>query len=192
MIRSRFILFFFMFIVISFITIGMINSNIKEKKFLSAFCCMISLMLIVAVCFFPFPYQSELLESMISGNEGISNNFIPFSTILSIFKDTVTNHSYSTLCYQFFGNIVLFMPLGGSLFYYLKDNRKFLRMLCCIILITFFVEAEQGFFNAILQINYRSVDIDDIILNTLGGILGYCFVAFIVPKLKTIFEKLKN
>lgn len=188
MITSRFITFFFMFIMVSFITIGAINSNLKDKKFLSFLGCMLSLMAIVAICFFPFPYQDELLESMISGNEGLTNNFIPFRTIVSIFKDTIVYHAYNTLCYQFFGNIVLFMPLGFSLFYYLKEKRKFIRALCCIIFITFLVEAEQGLFNSMLQVNYRSVDIDDVMLNTLGGILGFCFALFVVPKLKNSFK----
>jgi glycopeptide antibiotics resistance protein len=71
------------------------------------------------------------------------------------------------------------MPLGFSLFYYLKENRKFLKMLCCVIFTTVLVEMEQGFFNTILQVNYRSVDIDDVILNTLGGILGFYFAVYL-------------
>ena len=80
------------------------------------------------------------------------------------------------------------MPLGFSLFYYLKEKRKFIRALCCIIFITFLVEAEQGLFNSMLRVNYRSVDIDDVMLNTLGGILGFCFALFVVPKLKNSFK----
>lgn len=192
MIEPRFIAFFFIFIIISFITIGIINLDLKDKKFFSFLGCILSLMLIVGICFFPFPFQDELLESMISGNEGLSNNFVPFRTILSIFKDTIVYHAYSAICYQFFGNIILFMPLGFSLFYYLKENRKFLRMLCCIVLITLFVEAEQGLFNFMLQVNYRSVDIDDVILNTIGGIVGFCFATFVVPTLKTLLNKQKK
>lgn len=189
MIESRFIAFFFMFIICSLFIIGLINSGLKDKKFYSLLGCMLSLMLIVSICFFPFPYQDELVESMISGNEGLANNFIPFRTIISIFIDTITYHSYGTICYQFFGNIVLFMPLGFSIFYYLKENRKFLKTVCCIVLISILIEAEQAFFNAMLQVNYRSVDVDDVILNTLGGILGFCFAAFIVPALKKVFGK---
>lgn len=192
MIEPRFIMFFFMFIIISFLVIGIISTDLKDKKYLSFLACMLSLMIIVGICFFPFPYQDELIESMISGKEGLSNNFIPFRTILLIFKDAVKYHSYGIICYQFFGNIVLFMPLGFSLFYYLKENRKFLRMLCCTLFITFFVEAEQGLFNFMLEVNYRSIDVDDVILNTIGGILGFCFAAFVVPTLKTLFDKQKN
>ena len=67
MITAQFILFFFAFLVI----------------------CMF-VMLIVCVCFFPFPYQDELLQTMITDGEGLENNFIPFHTIISIFGETVT------------------------------------------------------------------------------------------------------
>lgn len=189
MITTRFIAFFLIFIIVCFITLGIINLDIKDKKFLSFVGCLLSLMFIISICFFPFPYQDELLESMISNNEGLSNNFIPFCTIISILKDTITYHSYIILCYQFFGNIILFIPLGFSSFYYFKNNKRFLRTVCFSLLISFFVEAEQGLFNSMLRVNYRSVDIDDIILNTMGGILGYSFAAIIVPKLKEIFIK---
>ena len=192
MIEVQFISFFLAFIVISFVVIGIINLDVKDRKFLSFFGCMISLMLIVGICFFPFPFQDELLEAIVAEKEGVSNNFIPFRTIFLIFKDIITNHSYSTLCYQFFGNIILFMPLGFSLFYYLKKEKKFLKMLCCIIFVTILVEVEQGIFNAMMQVNYRSVDIDDVMLNTLGGILGFCFASFIVPEITKLFHKSKE
>ena len=192
MIEARFIAFFFIFIIINFVVIGVVNIDLREKKFLSILGCMLSLMLIACVCFFPFPYQDELIESMISDNQGVTNNFIPFRTIFLLLKDAITYHLYGIILYQILGNIVLFMPLGYSLFYYLKEEKKFLRMLCCIILTTLFVEVEQGLFNTMMQVNYRSVDIDDIILNVFGGILGFCFAAFVIPMLKTVFNKRKK
>ena len=192
MIESRFIAFFFCFIVISFTFIGIVNLDLKDKKFLSLFGCMLSLMLIVGICFFPFPFQDGLVETMITGNEGVANNFIPFNTIILLFEDTITYKAYGIMCYQFFGIIILFMPLGFSLFYYLKEKRKFLKMLCCVIFTTVLVEMEQGLFNTMMQVNYRSVDIDDVILNTLGGVLGFCFAAFIIPILKKIINKIKK
>jgi glycopeptide antibiotics resistance protein len=179
MIEAQFIAFFFLFILISFAFIGIVNLDLKDKKFLASSGCMLSLMLIVGICFFPFPFQDELIETMIAGNEGVANNFIPFHTITVLFKDAIAYKRYGVICYQFFGNIILFMPLGFSLFYYLKENRKFLKLLCCVIFTTVLVEMEQGFFNTILQVNYRSVDIDDVILNTLGGILGFYFAVYL-------------
>ena len=85
MITSQFILFFFAFLVICFLVIGLINWDLRDKRYLSTMGCLMSVMLIVCVCFFPFPYQDELLETMIADGEGLANNFIPFHTIISIF-----------------------------------------------------------------------------------------------------------
>lgn len=43
-----------------------------------------------------------------------------------------------------------------------------------------------------LQVNYRCVDIDDVMLNTIGGIFGFCVAYFGIPRLQTIFKKTKN
>ena len=159
MIESRFIMFFFIFIVICFIGIGAINLELKDRKYLSFLTCLLSLMIIVGACFFPFPYQDELLESMISGKEGLVNNFIPFRTILTMIKDTIMYDSYGIICYQFFGNIILFMPLGFSLCFYLEENRKFLKMLGCVVLVTVLTEMGQGVLNSLIQVNYRSLSL---------------------------------
>ena len=73
----------------------------------------------------------------------------------------------------------------------LKEAKSF-EVLCCIILVTVLVEVWQGAFNAMLQVNYRCVDIDDVMLNTIGGILGFCVAYFGIPWLQTIIKKTKN
>lgn len=73
----------------------------RDKRYLSTMGCLLSVMLIVCVCFFPFPYQDELLQTMITDGEGLENNFIPFHTIISIFGEAIIYHTYGTLCYQF-------------------------------------------------------------------------------------------
>jgi glycopeptide antibiotics resistance protein len=190
MIGPRFIAIFFAFILINFAFIGIINSDLKNKQYLSLFGCIFSLMIIVSVCYFPFPSQSSLIESMIEENEGLSNNFIPFKSIVLMIKDAIEYKMYGVICYQIFGNIILFMPLSFSLFYYLKENNKFFKVLCCVIFTSTFVEAGQYFVNTVIEVNYRSVDIDDIILNTLGGIIGFCFAYSIIPMFKNLLNKI--
>ena len=158
MITAQFILFFFAFLIICMFVMGALNRDLRDKRYLSTMGCLLSVMMIVCVCFFPFPYQDELLQTMITDGEGLGNNFIPFHTIISIFGEAITYHTYGTLCYQFFGNVLLFMPLGFSLCYYFKEDKKFFKVLCCIILVTVLVEVWQGAFNAMLQVNYRCAD----------------------------------
>lgn len=192
MITAQFILFFFAFLVICFFVIGLINRDLRDKRYLSTMGCLLSVMLIICVCFFPFPYQDELLETMIADGEGLANNFIPFHSIISIFSDAITYHAFDALCYQFFGNILLFMPLGFSLSYYFSEDKKFIRMLCSVIAVTLFVEIWQCLFNIALQVNYRCVDVDDIILNTIGGILGFCAASFGISTLKSFWKRINR
>lgn len=87
-----------------------------------------------------------------------SSNFVPFREILRykfgselFFKNVI-------------GNIVIFIPFGYFVAYYLKPKR--IGLVCILTLIaTATIELTQ------MSIG-RTFDIDDIILNLLGGILG--------------------
>nr|WP_279628352.1 VanZ family protein [Paenibacillus ferrarius] len=72
------------------------------------------------------------------------------------------------------GNIVIFIPLGTYLSLFKKDKRVIINLLF-IFFVSLFVEIIQGL------LGIGTSDIDDIILNCLGGwigILGYKFLAF--------------
>lgn len=86
-------------------------------------------------------------------------NLVPFKEILRY--DFGTTAFYK----QVIGNILLFIPLGYFITSYCK-----LKGLGSISIISFFcsltIETVQHFIG-------RSFDVDDIILNTLGGIIGF-------------------
>jgi glycopeptide antibiotics resistance protein len=102
-------------------------------------------------------------------------NIIPFHTI----KSLVYHREYyntDTWVKNLFGNIVMFIPLGVFI---PALNRKLLRpsvFLLVIILILFLVESIQ------LLTRVGSFDIDDIILNTLGAMIGLAFLKSITPR----------
>ncbi|MBM7868640.1 glycopeptide antibiotics resistance protein [Clostridium pascui] len=80
------------------------------------------------------------------------------------------------------GNIVIFVPLGAYLLLFKNDKRAITNLLF-IFIVSLFVEIIQG----ILGIG--ASDIDDIILNCLGGlsgILGYKFLLFILRNEKKV------
>lgn len=191
MITSRFINFFLLFILIDLLFIIIINFNLKEKKILSFLGCLVSLMIIVSICFFPFPTQGNLVEHMKATGQSLDNNFIPFKTIYIIIKEAFQYHLYGNIVYQIFGNILLFAPLGFSISFFLQNRKKTIKVISCIVFISFSIETLQGILNYLLELNYRSVDIDDLILNTIGGILGYVFsiyiLGFITNKAKKIY-----
>jgi len=105
-------------------------------------------------------------------------NLIPFK---EMFRYPIGSENFYR---QVVGNIILFVPFGFFATYYTKVNK-----IRSITLITFLVsltiETVQKFIG-------RSFDIDDILLNLLGGIGGFLiFVALdaIRKKLPSFFQK---
>lgn len=88
-----------------------------------------------------------------------TSNFVPFREIFR----------YKLLSAGFFknilGNIILFVPFGMYITYYLETKKIYLP-----IIITFLTSITIEF--AQYKIG-RTADVDDIILNLVGGILGY-------------------
>lgn len=89
-------------------------------------------------------------------------NVIPFHTIYSYISGS---QNIIIVASNILGNIILFVPLGIYL-QLLKKNKKIWISILIVFLITMFVEAFQVIFG--LGVG----DIDDIILNCLGGIIG--------------------
>ncbi len=90
-----------------------------------------------------------------------SNNFIPF-------KEIFRYRLFSRLFIKnVLGNIIMFLPFGFFASYYLKsDNYKEATIMALITSIT--IECVQMMIG-------RVFDVDDIILNTLGGFIGFYF-----------------
>jgi len=80
------------------------------------------------------------------------------------------------------GNIVIFIPLGIYLPLFKKDKRVIINLLF-IFIVSLFVEIIQGL------LGIGASDIDDIILNCLGGwvgILGYKLLLFTLQDEKKV------
>ena len=110
--------------------------------------------------------------------ESYSNNFIPFK---EMFRYSLT----SKLFYRnVIGNILLFVPFGYFVSYYCKLPSVKYNLLITVITSTS-IETIQSAIG-------RSFDIDDIILNVIGGVCGY--VIFLITKklLRKYPDALKN
>lgn len=101
-----------------------------------------------------------------------SNNFIPFKEIL---RYDITSRLFIK---NVIGNMLLILPFGFFTSYYLKAEKMHLPVILTIIASTS-IEIVQ------MSIG-RVFDVDDIILNLVGGILGYLLYSI----LKTLGEKL--
>lgn len=92
-------------------------------------------------------------------------NFVPFKTLAFMVKAIFRGFDEHSLI-NVVGNIIVFVPFG--LFVSLvSKKRRLLKAVVCTALFSFSIEFLQLFV-------LRATDIDDIILNTLGGFIGYC------------------
>ncbi|NRT72957.1 VanZ family protein [Clostridium beijerinckii] len=122
-----------------------------------------------------------LFLSRISNLEHRSINLIPFYSI----KEYIFSSSVSIKKFAFgnvVGNIAIFIPLGAYLLLFKNDKRIIINLLF-VFIVSLSVEIIQGIFGI------GASDIDDIILNCLGGligILGYKFFLFILRDEKKV------
>lgn len=119
--------------------------------------------LLCGVTFFPIEYDRTSIRF------GFSYNFIPFASILNSLKDEMVD-----IVRNIGGNVLLFFPLGVML-PLLWKKRSLLRVFLVILLCAAGVELTQHIIGLGIGYRYRMVDIDDVILNTLGGMIGYAF-----------------
>lgn len=122
-----------------------------------------------------------LFLSRISQPDHRTINLIPFYSIMEYIKgssDTIKRFAFGNVV----GNIVIFAPLGTYLLL-LKNDKRVTTNLLFIFIVSLFVEIIQGL------LGIGASDIDDIILNCLGGligILGYKFLLLILRDEKKV------
>ena len=106
-----------------------------------------------------------------------TNNFIPLK---EIFRYSIGSRLFFK---NILGNLIMFLPFGFFISYYLKLEKPHLCTLLTII-VSFSIETVQMYIG-------RVFDIDDIILNIFGGLLGftmYYILNTIGNKLPKVFK----
>lgn len=96
---------------------------------------------------------------------GSGLNLIPFLVFKQTLFEVFKNNNISYFLINFLGNIIIFIPLGFFPPLLSAKIRFFKTTLLCFS-VSFFIEFIQFFIG-------RGTDIDDLWINTLGGILGY-------------------
>ena len=107
-----------------------------------------------------------------------SNNFIPFK---EIFRYDFGSRLFIK---NVIGNMILFLPFGFFISYYLKCERAWLPIVLTLIA---FCSIET-----VQMLIGRVFDIDDIILNLLGGILGFSCYYLLSKFAKKLPDVLKS
>ncbi len=182
--KNHFIILLGIYCIVSFLFYRKKETTlIKQLLNLSFF---IYAILVISVTLFPIPIDKRLIQSMIETSTITKNNFIPFSSIYTSFDF----NSIGILVKQIGGNVLLLMPLG---FYAPLMWHRF-RKIKLIILLGFLtslgIESLQFLISGIIGVTYRSFVVDDIILNTLGTIIGFWIVNLLRPLLIKIINNI--
>lgn len=90
-------------------------------------------------------------------------NFIPFRTIRNYYR--VFGVKGDLFGINVIGNVLMFVPWGFGLLFLWKKKRSFWKLTFYAAILPILIEFAQLFIN-------RQVDIDDFLLNFLGGMLG--------------------
>lgn len=107
-----------------------------------------------------FDFVGNFKDRINSGAWGV--NFVPFRTMKNYVKYSGFLHTLTNI----FGNILIFIPYGILVAEIFPKFRKLSKIFLLSFATSFFVEFIQFFIG-------RSVDIDDLMLNVVGSIMGY-------------------
>lgn len=126
-------------------------------------------------------YQSPVLmvqDALRRLSTGTRINLTPFHSIRVFFR----HFSFSIFMINIVGNIVMFIPWGFGLPLLWKKRQSFFSAVLFSALLPLFIETVQLFIQ-------RSVDVDDLILNFTGGLIGaLCY--FLIGKKAAGIDKL--
>ncbi|MBH0332951.1 antibiotic resistance protein VanZ [Brevibacillus brevis] len=101
------------------------------------------------------------------------SNLVPFHEIENYIKLIRNNQSWHSAV-NFVGNVIAFMPFGFLLpLLFPKKAGSLFRVIQLSLMLSLGVELTQ------LVMNVGTFDVDDLLLNTAGGIIGYVFYLFI-------------
>lgn len=127
--------------------------------------CYVYLIAVLGLTLFPIPYQA------VDFFYPVPHNLIPFRSIQAILANGIT----STALVQIGGNILISVPYGILLAILLTPRntpRKIGIFILLPLLFPLVIESLQFFIGLLIGLSYRSFDVDDFLLNALGGYFG--------------------
>ncbi|WGX77872.1 VanZ family protein (plasmid) [Paraclostridium bifermentans] len=131
---------------------------------------LIYLLILIKIILFKTNSFIDLLKGNTSAGYR-SSNLIPFKTIVTFFN--MKDFSFLRAFSNTVGNIAIFLPLGYLLPILIKKINSMSKVFLISISVSMVFESLQYIFCL------GSLDIDDIILNTLGGVIGYIIYFYI-------------
>ena len=141
------------------------------------------LLLVIRLIIFKYPYEQlkEIAETWEKGVilEGLDTaNFTLFKTIRMYIDYSYMLNSFENLV----GNVAVFIPFGFLFPYVFKRGRNFFIMFLNAFLFVLGIEVFQ-LFSA-----FGAFDVDDILLNCAGAVIGY-FCRILFEKVRSRYRK---
>lgn len=149
--------------------------KVNPKKIIIS-CIFIAYLTAVAiVTLFPI-----IIDEKVEYFDGLTwYNIVPFKTITETLQYGIT----TTAIAQILGNILISVPFGVFIMLFLR-NPKWWNMLLFALVLTVAIELSQMIIGLAINNMYRTVDIDDIILNAIGTYLGYGIYKILPSEIK--------
>ena len=97
-------------------------------------------------------------------------NFIPFKTIIEYVQRYIDGYRNLSVL-NLLGNLALFVPMGMALPCLFKKLNRFWKVTLTVLGMVVIIELVQG----LLRVG--SIDIDDVIFNVVGAMIGYGIIA---------------
>ena len=144
------------------------KKNAKKEKYALWGGRVLFLIYVAGLCYFLFFAENY---GRIFGQEIYRYNLVPFREIKRFWehRDILGIHSV----YNLAGNILGFVPAGFFIPMLWKNRRGLIFTTCVTFEMSLLVEIMQ------LILRVGSFDVDDLILNTMGGVLGFLLLLIV-------------
>jgi glycopeptide antibiotics resistance protein len=167
-------------ILLLFVPVFITKLRAKEKpKSIIAYCLLaLYAVFFVGFCFFPIVYDRSLMPE----GEVISSNVIPMASMLRQLRNSPPDEAFMSVG----GAVLIFIPVGLLVPVAFNKLRAMSRTMFFSFVLSLFTEIAGGVMG-IFGLYSHMFDVDNIILNLLGGTLGYCgflMLGELAPKLR--------
>lgn len=155
--------------------------SINSFRVLIVYSFILYMMTIYFLVILPLPNKNEVIArpDMIKLMPfGFINDFINETSLVITDPSTYLKAIKEPCFYTVVFNIFMTIPFGMYLRYYFKCNLTKTIIISLILSLFFEITQVTGLY-FIYSHPYRVFDVDDLIMNTLGGIIGYCLMGFI-------------
>lgn len=165
------------FIYLLIMIIGIIKTtHMPAKKRLSLGALMISIFFIVDITLFPFPANIAAIRAIrvaypFETHRHINLQLLKYFQLFPLSNLSRFSHHYL--------NILLFIPFGASLRLYF-DKKSWLEISAISFGMSLIIECTQLLCSILMGATFRIFDINDLLFNSIGGIVGALMMVYVL------------